>query len=109
MRESGNVISLLLLIALISAALDADGAPKPLSVSGLARRLGLPPETVRRHAGQLAEDELLEASRAGLSITPQMLQRPGLQLLFAENATNVQRLLTGLAERGVIAAWEASP
>ena len=106
MRESGNVISLMLLIALISAALEADGPPKPLSVSGLARRLGLPPETVRRHAAQLAEDELCEASRAGLWIAPAQLQRPGLHLLLAENATNVQRLLIGLAERGVIAAWE---
>jgi hypothetical protein len=36
------------------------------------------------------------------------LARPGLRLLLADNAGNVQRLLAGLAERGVIQAWEAA-
>lgn len=108
LRETGNVISLLPFVALLSAALDADGAPRPLMVSGLARRLGLPPETVRRHAAQLTEDELCRAVQGGLVMTPEILERPGLKLLVAENITNVQRLMSGLAERGVIAAWEVS-
>jgi DNA-binding transcriptional ArsR family regulator len=96
LRETGNVISMMILIGLIDAALADD--PRPPSVSAIARRLRLPVETVRRHLANLAEEELV----------PAMLERPGLKLLFAENAINIQRLLAGLAERGVIAAWEAA-
>jgi hypothetical protein len=39
-------------------------------------------------------------------LTEAMLGRTGLRALLADNETHVQRLLAGLAERGVIQAWE---
>lgn len=106
LREASNVIAMMILIALLEAALS--DPPRALSVSGLARNLRLPPETVRRRLANLAEEGLCERVSTGPAVTPAILARPDLQLLFAENAANVQRLLAGLAERGVIAAWEAA-
>ena len=105
LREAANVISMMILIALLDAVL-AD-PPRSTSATGLSRTLYLPLETVRRHLAQLAEEGLCERGPGGPVLTQQMLARPGVKLLFAENAANVQRLLAGLAERGVIAAWKA--
>jgi DNA-binding Lrp family transcriptional regulator len=112
MREAGNVISVLTLVALLSAALSdegrADDPPRSLTVRSMAATLKLSAETVRRHAGELVEEGLAVRTAMGLLVTEDALARPGLRLLLAENAANVQRLLAGLAERGVIAAWEAA-
>ena len=56
---------------------------------------------------QMAEDGLCVRTAAGGSMPPEVLARPGYARLFADNAKHVQRLLTGLAERGVILSWEA--
>jgi len=111
MREAGNVISVLTLVALLAAALADEGrpggAPRVLSVRAIAIRLKLSAETARRHVAELIEEGLCVRTPAGLVVMEATLARTGLRLLFAENAANVQRLLAGLAERGVIRAWEA--
>lgn len=111
MREAGNVVSLLTLVALLSAALADNAAAGPtsraMSVRAVALKLRLSPETVRRHLAELTEEGLCVRTPAGLMVTGAALDRPGLRLLLADNAANVQRLLAGLAERGVIRAWEA--
>jgi len=111
MRETGNVISVLALVALLRTALrgSEDGSgrgAKPISMKGLAEQLQLPAETVRRHAADLVDEGLCMRTPAGLVVTEATLMRPGLQLLFADNAANVQRLFAGLSERGVIQAWD---
>jgi len=112
MREAGNVISVLTLVALLAAALADEGrtgaAPRAMSVRAIAARLQLSAETVRRHTAELMEEGLCVRTAAGLLITEETLSRPGVRLLLADNAGNVQRLLAGLAERGVIQAWEAA-
>ncbi|WP_293681094.1 hypothetical protein [uncultured Phenylobacterium sp.] len=105
MREAGSVVSALLLAALLDAALQAPEAA-PRSMSALRARLRLPGETVRRHVARLADDGLVTRTTAGAVLLPESFARPGLQRLFDDNAANVQRLLAGLAERGVILAWE---
>ncbi|HKP80076.1 MAG TPA: hypothetical protein VJU34_13225 [Phenylobacterium sp.] len=112
MREAGNVISVLTLVALLAAALADQGRagdrPRALTVRGMSLTLKLSAETVRRHAGELVEDGLCVRTPAGLLVTEDALGAPGVRLLLAENAAHVQRLLAGLAERGVIRAWEAA-
>lgn len=112
MREAGNVISALTIAALLAAALDDSersvGGSRALSVRAIAQALRLSPETVRRHIAELAEEGLCVRTTAGLRITEAALARPGLRVLLADNAGHVQRLLAGLAERGVIRAWEAA-
>jgi DNA-binding transcriptional regulator YhcF (GntR family) len=111
MREGGNVISVLVLVALLAAALAderrVDDAPRAVSVRAIALQLKLSPETARRHVAELIEDGLCIRTPTGLLLTEETLARPGMRLLLADNAGNVQRLLAGLAERGVIRAWEA--
>lgn len=110
MREAGNVVSQLVLVALLNAALrggGSDARPLPLTIRSLADQLRLPQETVRRHVGHLTEDGHCVRTAAGVVMPPESLSRPGVRLLFADNATHVHRLLTGLAERGVILAWES--
>jgi DNA-binding Lrp family transcriptional regulator len=112
MREAGNVISLLALVALLAAALRdegrADGHRRATSVRQIAMTLKLSPETVRRHGAELVEEGLCIRTAAGLLIPEEAFDRPGMRRLLAENAANVQRLLAGLAERGVIRAWDGA-
>ncbi|MFZ5720744.1 MAG: hypothetical protein ACOY5Y_14900 [Pseudomonadota bacterium] len=111
LREAGSAVSALTLVALLAEALagrdgDPGGPHAPLPVKALAARLRLPAETVRRHAGAFVDEGLCLRTSAGLVLPPESLARPGLQRLFTDNARHVARLLAGLAERGVIQAWE---
>jgi DNA-binding transcriptional ArsR family regulator len=84
-----------------------DSVRRPVPVLALARRLGLPPETVRRHVrsleaggycrrvpgGRLAALEKLDSDEGG----------PGLPA----NLANVMRLMDHLSAFGALAYWEA--
>jgi len=109
-REAGNVVSVLILVSLLAAALSDEGRgpPRALSVRAIAGRLKLSAETARRHVGELGEDGLCVRTTSGVLLSEEILDRPGVRLLLAENAAAVQRLLAGLSERGVIRAWEAA-
>jgi DNA-binding Lrp family transcriptional regulator len=109
MREATNAVALMTLVALLDAALTArqSGRSRPLPIRGLAETLKLPHETVRRHAAVLAEDGYCERTSTGVVMPPQVLERPSLKLLLADNSKDVQRLFAGLSERGVILAWDA--
>jgi DNA-binding Lrp family transcriptional regulator len=106
MREVANVVSLMVLLALIDAAVAEP--PRSLSASGLARTLRLPLETVRRHLALLQEAGLCGRRGPAVAMPPHVLEGPQLSPLMSANAANVQRLLAGLAERGVVAAWESA-
>ena len=113
MRETGDVVSALVLMALLAAALKGPEQPlaRPhtaVSASAIARSLQLPPETARRHALKLIEERLAVRTGDGFAITEDMLHWARLRVLMADNALHVQRFMAALAERGVIEAWEAS-
>jgi hypothetical protein len=109
-REGGDVTASLILLTLLTAALPrpAGGrAASPcLSVPAISKRLGMPAETVRRNAANLIEDGACVRWPAGYAVSEELLARPGLRTLLADNAANVQRLFAGLAERGLVQAWE---
>jgi hypothetical protein len=118
LREGGDVVSAITLLAILVAAIDdvpwppeaewaLAAAPfKTTTTAELARRLGLPNETVRRHVVQLAEAGLARREPDGITVAQDILTRPHVQTLADEHAAAVQRLFAGLAERGVVAAWE---
>jgi DNA-binding Lrp family transcriptional regulator len=81
---------------------------KPISVAALAGRLRLPPETVRRHVSQLVADGRCVRTRGGLIIPTEFLDRPHLAALVAENVRDMGRMFSGLAELGVLSAWDAT-
>lgn len=111
LREAGEVISGLVLLALLGGAMRAgDGSAivgTTASSSALARLLYLPDETVRRRILLFLEKGLCSRTARGVALRRESFARPGVRLLFADNAANVQRLVAGLAERGVIRAWES--
>lgn len=90
------------------AVLCASTAPEPQAsrATGLAERLRLPQETVRRHALEVAERGRVVRTRHGLVVPEEMLAAAPLSDLFRDNAAQVQRLFAGLGERGVVEAWE---
>jgi hypothetical protein len=104
LRTAGNVISAMILTALLEAALQPDGG-RLKSLRALVAKLELPGETVRRHVAQLVETGLCERGSRGLAVPAPALETEQVKRLFADNAAYVQRLMAGLSERGVILAW----
>jgi DNA-binding Lrp family transcriptional regulator len=83
-----------------------DELRRPVRVAVVARRLGLPTETVRRHAGELIERGLCAKTPEGLVVPAQALARPAFVALMGENLINLQRMFGGLAQLGVLRAWD---
>lgn len=115
LREGEDVASALTFLAILVTALDeapwpplaAEPTPfRAIRVSDVARRLRMPGETVRRHVLGLEEVGLVARTRGGVAVAQDILDRPAIQTLAEEHAAAVQRLFAGLAERGVVAAWE---
>lgn len=118
LREAGDVVSAVTLLAILVTAIDE--APWPPETEGaltavpfqattaarLARRLGLPGETIRRHILTLVDAGLARRAPDGITVAQDILTRPHIRTLAEEHAAAVQRLFAGLAERGVVAAWE---
>lgn len=119
LRETADVVSAITLLAIVADSIEgadwtpaAPGEPAapavfpPVSVAELSRRLRLPSETTRRHVGVLVDMGLCERWTRGVAASPAFLAHPRFQTLAEEHAASVQRLFAGLAERGVVAAWE---
>ena len=104
MAITGGLISGLALFGLLSAAEELPAAP--CSTAALARRLAMPHETVRRRIGDLTDRGLVARDGRGVWISEPVLAGVKMTRLFRDNAADVQRLFTTLAERGVIEAWE---
>jgi hypothetical protein len=104
----GDMISGLIGMAVLCAALEPDGDDMgaPVTVTALATRLKIPIETVRRHAAGLVERGRLQRIRRGLAAPEALFADPVMTTLLRDNAGHVHRLFAGLAERGVIEAWE---
>lgn len=99
----GDLMPALVLVAVLARM--GEGKGEATTVAAAARRLGMPDETARRHAGKLIDQGHCVRTEHGLIIPNHTFASTPLLDLFHHNATNVQRLFAGLAERGVIAAW----
>jgi DNA-binding Lrp family transcriptional regulator len=121
MRGLGDPVSGLLLLEMtransehLSAAQKAyDGAipdelRRPIRAHALARRAGLPSETVRRHLAKLEAEGFCRRAEGGLlADLEQVAARTAEGGGLAENLTNVNRMFGKLASLGVVAFWEA--
>ena len=104
MAVTGELICGLALFGLLSVEDRLPGAP--CSTAALARRMAMPHETVRRRVAELVVSGLARRDGRGVWVPEEVLSRPELARLFRDNATDLQRLFTTLAERGVIEAWD---
>jgi DNA-binding Lrp family transcriptional regulator len=87
------------------ADLDQELDLRPVTIAGLARRLRMPHETVRRRVIFLERAGYCRRRRGGVAVSPEGLRRPALQALVAQNLANVQRMFVQLARLGVLEAW----
>lgn len=88
------------------ASFVADEERRPVRVAELSARLGVPEETVRRHAARLVKDRLCVRGPDGLVLPAHVLARPQFVQLMADNHANVVRMFAALSRLGVIAEWE---
>jgi hypothetical protein len=83
-----------------------DALRRPVRVAALAERPEMPQETVRRQAARLVADGFAVRTRQGLIVPAEVLARPNVLRLMAENHGHLRRMFAALAQLGVVAAWD---
>lgn len=84
-----------------------DELRRPVRAHALARRVGLPSETVRRHLAKLDELGFCRKVDGGILAAIEQMDDRIEDGGLAENLINVNRLFGRLANLGVVAFWEA--
>ena len=82
-----------------------DRLRRPVRPAGLARRLNLPVETVRRKLAMLMANDRLERSPAGYIVPARVLAGEPLWPVMQENRAQLVRLFATLDEYGVLDLW----
>jgi len=85
--------------------LDAHRRPAPLS--RVAKRIGAPHETARRHVVPLLETGAVQRVRGGLVVPAATLAQPPTMRFMGGNAMHLRRMFAALSQLGVLAVWEA--
>jgi hypothetical protein len=84
----------------------ADRLRRPVRITAVARRFGLPIETVRRHLRVLLDRGLCVRTPTGFIVPAEVLARPVLARVMAENVVNLHRMFDALSQLGVLAVWD---
>lgn len=109
-RNLGDLVTVMLLLSILRANTDGDSSrsgPRPVSVGALARRQGLPEETVRRYVARMvAEGRCLRTPR-GLVLPPDVLDQPEWKAFTSAHQANLRRFFAALDAQGLLADWEA--
>lgn len=82
---------------------------RPISAGAVARRVGMPVETVRRHIAGLLDRGVCTRVVGGLIVPATALANPALPMAAAANASNLNRLFAALARLGVLDVWDTLP
>jgi hypothetical protein len=83
-----------------------DEVRRPVRLSAVAARVGLPAETARRHVADLIRRGLITKVAGGLMVPGEALASAPVAQFIAKNQTNLQRLLAGLSQLGVLELWD---
>lgn len=83
-----------------------DNLRTPVRINALAKRVGLPGETTRRHVMNLVEAGFVQRSPSGFIVPSGALARGRLVIFMSENLTNLHRMFSGLAQLGVLDVWD---
>ncbi|WP_374470918.1 hypothetical protein [Phenylobacterium sp.] len=89
-----------------AAGFVSDGLRRPVRFVTISERLGLPEETVRRHANKLVKDGLCVRQAEGLVAPAAVLARPAFQQFMTDNQMNIRRMFEAMARLGVVAEWD---
>jgi hypothetical protein len=83
-----------------------DSLRRPVRTGTVASRLGLPRGAVRRYVADLIARGYCIKVRGGLVAPAEALARPEVVAFVAGNLINLQRMFAGLAQLGVLQAWD---
>ena len=83
-----------------------DRERRPIRAVTLSDRLGIPPETVRRHLARLLKAGHCERIEDGYRVPSRILAGPGFIQFMVDNQSHLHRLFAGLADFGVLSEWE---
>lgn len=86
--------------------IDLENA-RPVRVSAVAKRVGMPMETVRRRVAILTAQGLFQSTDRGLTLGPETETRPDVARIIADNHRDLGRLFGSLSQLGVLAAWRS--
>lgn len=84
----------------------SDTERHPISAAHVARNLGIPAETVRRHLASLVASDKCERNEAGYWVSSRVLAHGALIEFALANQGYLQRFFSSLAEFGVLLEWE---
>jgi hypothetical protein len=80
---------------------------QPVRVAVLAKRIGMPVETVRRRVVDLAARSVLDVADRGVTLGPETASGPDLARIIGDNHRDLGRMFTSLGQLGIVAAWQA--
>jgi DNA-binding Lrp family transcriptional regulator len=83
-----------------------DGLRHAVRAAALSERLGIPPETVRRHLMRLQKADRVERIGDGYIVPARVLARGPIVQYLVDNQSHLHRLYAALADFGVLAEWE---
>lgn len=112
-----DVVNSLVFLAILSenfrdfafTPLRTELAPRPVSITALARTLDMPYETVRRHARALSAAGFCRKQKGGYVVSVQVPERLDLEDLLEEMTSATRRLLKGLIQIGAPLPKSACP
>ena len=87
-------------------AFVADHLRRPVRLTTLSQRLGIPQETVRRHLNRLIKQNRCEHGDEGYLVPSRVLARAPFIQFMMDNQSHLARLYTGLADFSVLSEWE---
>ena len=118
MRQAGDPLAALLLLEAARANIELipqpqageefpipDGLRRPITISALAARLNVAPETLRRRAALVDRAGLCRRTDGGLIVPAAAVALPQVLALIEENAGNVRRMFARLDQIGCLKAW----
>jgi hypothetical protein len=77
----------------------------PVSVSAVAKRIGLPTENVRRRVADFTERGLCERTGAGVVLARDTPHSPEMALMLRDNHRDLNRMFAALGQLGILASW----
>ncbi|MFN4177355.1 hypothetical protein [Phenylobacterium sp.] len=78
---------------------------RPVGISQVARRVGLPVQTVRRRVEALVAAGACARAGRGVFAPAETLRRPEFMAIAEKNRSNLERMFANLGRLGVLAAW----
>lgn len=84
----------------------SDQDRRPVSAADIARRLGIPHETIRRRLVRLVAEDRCERRGDGYWVSARILARGLLADVLVNNQNDMQRMFVALADFGLPAEWE---